>query len=266
MSWYSSTSTYFQRRWYAASTPGWFSKSRAVKQDQVAEVERVRAAQLGLVALVELAQTLALERVVAREVGRELAAVLEPVEGRAHAARRPALLVGVERPQHALHQRQRVVLVVDREVRLVAELRDVAAQDAHAGGVEGRDPDPARAAAEDPLDPLAHLARGLVGERDREDLVRVGGAARDQVRDAVRQHARLAAARAREDEQRALDVANRLGLLGVQPRGDLVQTWHRATVARRKRRCYSTRRHSTVTDFARLRGWSTSVPFRVATW
>ena len=40
--------------------------------------------------------------------------------------------------------------------------------------------------------------------------------ARDQVRDTVRQHARLAAARARKHQDRAIDVANGLGLFGVQ--------------------------------------------------
>ena len=39
---------------------------------------------------------------------------------------------------------------------------------------------------------VAHLLRGLVRERDREDLVRLHAAGADQVRDAVCEHAGLA--------------------------------------------------------------------------
>jgi len=57
--------------------------------------------------------------------------------------------------------------------------------------VEGEDPDRARDAAEHVLEPLAHLPRGLVRERDREDLLRLDADRVDQVRDAVREDARL---------------------------------------------------------------------------
>ena len=79
--------------------------------------------------------------------------------------------------RHCFDEPHLVGLVVDREVRAVAEPRRLAAQDAAAGGVEGEDPERARAAAEQRVEPLAHLARGLVRERDREDLVRLHAAA-----------------------------------------------------------------------------------------
>ena len=109
-----------------------------------------------------------------------------------------------------------VGLVVDREVRAVAEPRRLAAEDAAARGVEGQDPDRARDAAEHVLEALAHLARGLVRERDREDLLRLDPVRVDQVRDAVREHARLAGARARDDEQRPLGREHGLPLGRVQ--------------------------------------------------
>ena len=71
-------------------------------------------------------------------------------------------------------------------------------------------------AAEQVLEPLAHLARGLVRERDREDLVRLHPAGVDQVRDPVGEHARLAGARAGDDEQRPLGCEDRLSLAGIQ--------------------------------------------------
>ena len=65
-------------------------------------------------------------------------------------------------------------------------------QIARARGADGR------------LDPLAHLRRGLVRERDREDLVRLDAELAEQVGDAVGEHARLPGAGAGDDEQRPL--------------------------------------------------------------
>src|SRR5581483_8791466 len=90
-----------------------------------------------------------------------------------------------------------VRLVVDREVRAVAEPRSLAAQDSAAGGVEGEDPDRAGDAAE-------HLPRRLVRERDREHFVRLDAARGEQVRDPMGEDARLAGARAGDYEQRPL--------------------------------------------------------------
>ena len=128
------------------------------------------------------------------------------------AARREALRVLAELLEARLHDPDLVGLVVDREGRPVAEPLRLAAQDAAAGGVEGEDPDRARRAAEHALEPLAHLAGGLVRERDREDLVRLHAVRADQVRDAVREHARLPRARAGDDEQRPVDVEHGLPL------------------------------------------------------
>ena len=89
------------------------------------------------------------------------------------AARGEALRVALELLEAVLDEADLVGLVVDREVRAVAEPLGLAAQDAAARGVEGEDPDRPRARADRGLDPLAHLPRGLVRERDREDLVRL---------------------------------------------------------------------------------------------
>ena len=63
--------------------------------------------------------------------------------------------------------------------------------------------------------PFAHLAGGLVGERQRHDGSR-GDAALDEARDAVGDDARLARTRAREDEERAVAVLDGLALRAVQ--------------------------------------------------
>ena len=111
-----------------------------------------------------------------------------------------------------LDQPPRVGLVVDRELARVAEPRRLDPQHPRARGVEGQHPHAARPAAEQQLDALAHLLRRLVGERDREQLVGPRLAAVDQVGDPVRQHARLAAAGAGEDQQRPVAVRDGLPL------------------------------------------------------
>ena len=78
--------------------------------------------------------------------------------------------------------------------------------------MEREDPDRAGGAAEDALEPLAHLGRGLVGERDRKDLVRFHAVRADQVRDAVREDAGLARPRPGDDEERPVHVEHGLPL------------------------------------------------------
>ena len=98
---------------------------------------------------------------------------------------------------------------------------DLAAQDAHAGRVEGRHPRQLASLAEQALDALAHLARRLVGEGDGEDAPRRDAALADQVRDAMRQRARLARAGAGEDQQRAVAVQDRLLLHRIERREEI---------------------------------------------
>jgi hypothetical protein len=151
----------------------------------------------------------------------------------------------------ALGQAPRVGLVVDRELARVAQAGGLGAQDPRAGGVEGHQPHPTRGATQQAFDPRAHLLGGLVGEGDGEDLAGLRLVGVDQERQPVGQHARLAAAGAGEDQQRALAVRDRLALglvetlqqllqvLGVGVRGHPVQ--HRCglgwrDVVRRPRR------------------------------
>ena len=98
--------------------------------------------------------------------------VLQRADLRVELAGREPLRVEVEVAADPVGEAGRVGLVVDREARPVAEQRRLAAQDPRARGVEGRHPHAVADRADELGDPLAHLARGLVGERDREDLER----------------------------------------------------------------------------------------------
>ena len=68
----------------------------------------------------------------------------------------------------------------------------VGAQDAHAHAVEGGHPHAAAARADQALQALAHLSGRLVGERDGQDLPWRHVQILQDVRDAVREHARFA--------------------------------------------------------------------------
>ena len=173
--------------------------------EHVVEVDGVRCEEPALVQLVDVGDRLVVERRDAlAELTRADEVVLLARDDGVDAARRKSLRVSLELFEALLDEANLVGLVVDREVRAVAEPLRFAAQDAAAGGVEGEDPDRARDAAEHPLEPLAHLPRRLVRERDREDLVRLHALRGEQVRDAVREHARLARARAGDHEQAGL--------------------------------------------------------------
>ena len=86
---------------------------------------------------------------------------------------------------------------------------------------------PAGLAAEQAADALAHLAGGLVGERDGENLPRIDAFDVDETRDARREHARLSRTGAGEDEQRAVDVKHGLALRRIQSGGQLFFEQHR---------------------------------------
>ena len=95
----------------------------------------------------------------------------------------------------------------------------VAAQDLCGDRVEGAEPAQAlRRRADQMGDPLAHLARGLVGEGDHQQFPRLRAAGGEDVGEARGQHPRLAGARARQHQHGALDRLHRRALFGVQPR------------------------------------------------
>ena len=186
--------------------------------DQVVEVHGAGRDQPALVLGVRLGQRLLPvpagaggERLVVDEV------VLEVGDLGGDRLGRMVLDVQVQLAADQRHQPLRVGLVVDRERGGVAEPPGLAAQDPHAGGVERHQPHGPRPRAGQRPRPRGHLARGLVGEGDGQDLARGDVALRQQVGDPVGQHPGLARARAGHDEQRAALVHDGGPLLGVQP-------------------------------------------------
>ena len=186
--------------------------------DQVVEVHRARRDQAALVLRVRLGQRLLPggarpggERLVVLEL------VLQVRDLRRHRLRRVLAGVELELAADQRHQALRVGRVVDREVRRVAEPGRLAAQDADAGRVERHHPHrPGAAVAHQLRDPAGHLARRLVGERDREDLARRHVPLGQQVGDPVGEHPRLPRAGPGDDQQRPAGVDDGGALLRIE--------------------------------------------------
>ena len=94
---------------------------------------------------------------------------------------------------------------------------NIAAQKAHAEGMKGGDQRLGdRARANDGFDTAGHLRGSLVGEGHREDGVRRHADAVDEMRNAIGNDARLAAAGAGQDQHRPVNGLDRFPLLRIQ--------------------------------------------------
>ena len=153
-----------------------------------------------------------------------------------HRAGGEAAVVDPLRAHALLDQGLAVVLVVDREVRRIAEVAHVLAQHAHADGVEGghqRRPEPD--GREEGFHAPRHLAGGLVGEGDGEDGARVHAPHADQVGDAMGDDARLAASGRGEDEERAVAGDDGLALRRIEVAEKRLDVQHERRLYRARR-------------------------------
>ena len=148
-------------------------------QDDVVEVEGVRLAELAVIARIDLADARLAPVAALFPIGRELLGALHGVlrvrDDRQQLSRRERLFIQLQLLEDVLEDALAVVGVVDGEAAVKADLVDVAAQDAHACGMERRGPDVLRRVAEHPLQPLLELVGSLVGEGDGQHLPRPGG-------------------------------------------------------------------------------------------
>ncbi len=188
-------------------------------EQQVAEVAGVQGAQAVLVGGIELAAAAGTEALRLAEVYflRGPAAILPAVDEAGELARGPALLVEIGGADQLLEHAQLVVGVEDGEVGLQADELGMAAEHARGDRVEGAEPGhPLDRAAGDFRDALLHLARGLVGEGDGEDLARPRLAGSDQIGEAGGEGGGLAGAGAGEDQHRAFGREHGLPLRRVE--------------------------------------------------
>ncbi len=163
-------------------------------EQQVVEVERARVLQRLEVVLVDLGDLL-ITSIPARRTGHHVwrfHPVFRMADARQRGPRLDECVIDVEVLQRLLDDGQLVGRVVDHEVPRQADCRRFAAQQSSAQRVKRRDPHATALGSEKILDASAHLFRGLVGERDGEDFVRLGVAVTDQVRDPAGDDACLA--------------------------------------------------------------------------
>ena len=173
--------------------------------DDVVEVQGVGGAQALGVGAVDLGEV-ALEGVggdgALGELGRGDELVLEVGDAVGEGLGGEALGVDAQLAHDEGDEAGGVGGVVDGEGGAQAGGLVLAAQDAHAGGVEGGDPHALAGGAHQGGDAFAHLGGGLVGEGDGQDLAGAGAAGGDEVGDAVGEDPGLARTRTGDDEQR----------------------------------------------------------------
>ena len=132
-----------------------------------------------------------------------------------------ALLVELQGLQDLADDIDLLRLIEDREVSWVSQGFRMLAEDPDAETVERGDRDPARGRCAGGLDDefadaFFEFLGGLPCERESEDRGSWNVSIRDQVRDPIGHRARLAAACARQHEERAVTVKDRLALMRVE--------------------------------------------------
>ena len=194
-------------------------EDRQIVQQQVAEIAGIQDLQAFLILAVDFDRATIgdLARLRRGQAVRRLALVLPALDDVDQHARGPALVVDMLRLQDLLQQADLIVCIQDGEVRFQADQLRMAAQDARAQRMEGAQPHALRRRADQIGHPLLHLARGLVGEGDAEDLIGLGPAFVQDLGEARGQDPGLARARTGQHQHRPVDRLHRLTLGIVQP-------------------------------------------------
>ena len=195
-------------------------QNRQNMQQQVPEITGINRAQPGLIGGIELLPlAIGIAFALARaDILRGPALILPLVDQAAQLPRGPALLVNPFGLNQLLHQPQLIVGVEDGEIGLQPHQFGMTAQHLGRDGMEGAEPrHPLHCGTNHLADPLAHFARGLVGEGDGQDLRGIGAARGHQMRQPRGQCRGLARARARQHQHRPFGRQHGFALGRVQP-------------------------------------------------
>ena len=185
-------------------------------EQQIVEIERVALLQRDQVFLVDLRDLLVAQIPGAAQRLGPLHPVLRLADAREGLSWRHQLVVDPELALGLLDDGDLIGRVVDHEVARQPDVRRFPPQQPRAQGMECRQPHPVRVVAQQRLDPLAHLAGRLVGEGDRQHLIRGRVAVADEIRDAIRDDARLPRTRARENHHGSFGMQDRFTLFGIE--------------------------------------------------
>ena len=194
-------------------------KQPQIFEKQIAEIGRVQLLQPLLIRRVKLdaAPIRETEGVARGHLVRREPLVFPAVDQPGKLPGGPTLFIEALRLDELLDEPDLVVRIEDREILREADKLGMAAQNAHADGVERSEPRHALDGAANKLaHALFHFARRLVGEGHGENLVRPRAVRPEDVRDARGQHPRLSGACACQNEHRTVQPLDGLALLGVQ--------------------------------------------------
>ena len=145
-------------------------------------------------------------------------AVLPAIKQACELARRPALLVEIVFADQLFEEAQLIVGVDDGVIAAQSDQLGMAAQHLRADRVKGAEPwHPLDRVADVPSDPLAHLACGLIGEGDAENLARPGAARSDEVRKPCSERGGFAGSRACQHQHRSLGGQHGDGAFAMNP-------------------------------------------------
>ena len=199
-------------------------------EQKIAEIGCVQLLQALLIGAVQL-DALAVGKVESLTTGHFLGrqtAVFPAVDGGCQLPGRPALGVDATRLDQLLQQPDLIVGVQNREIGLQTGQFRVPAQDFDAYRMKCAEPGHTLDGARYQMrHPLAHFARGLVGEGDGQNLIALGLAGRQNVRDAGGQDPGFSGAGAGQHEHRAVERFHRRTLLRVQSGQERRRVWNK---------------------------------------
>ena len=191
--------------------------------NQVVKVEGIGGTQTLRVDGINLRDSLLVWVIASHAGGMHFGAdqlVLQRGDAVAHGLGGELLGVQVELFNDQAQQALRVGRIVDGEGGLQTQGGGLTAQHAHAETVESRNPHVLGARADQRLNTFTHFGGSLVGECDSEDLAGGRAVGCEQVSDAVGEHAGLAGAGARDDEQGRAGVQHGFFLAFVESGGE----------------------------------------------
>ncbi len=152
-----------------------------------------------------------------RHLARRPCLVFPAVDDARQHSRRPAFVINIAGRHQLLEQTKLIIRVQNGEIRLQPDQFRMTAEQLYTDRME-------RAQPRHPLDmarqrphPRLHLARGFVGECDRQNLVRPRRSCGQQMRNPRRQRLGLARPGPCQHQHRTIQRLNRLALCGVQP-------------------------------------------------
>ena len=172
---------------------------------QIVEVERVRLLKTLLILIEDIGSVFPrrFPRII-QKILRRLPVILCVADARQDGLRRDQALVDLQVPGYCLHNLKLIGFVVDRELAGILQRFNLPAKQTHAERMKRRNQRITRTRlAQEMTHARLHLIGGFIRERDGKDLLGSYTSILDQVSYPVSNNPRLAAARARKNQDRA---------------------------------------------------------------